>query len=79
MNKDTIKGEWKQLKGKVKAKWGQLTDDEVSMLDGSYEQLVGKIQERYGAAREDVEQEVKQWLDENSQDNKNTSTCSTCA
>ena len=61
MNTDILKGQWKQLKGSVKEKWGQLTDDELDVIDGQREQLVGKIQERYGYAKEDAERRVNAW------------------
>lgn len=43
MNKDQADGNWKQLKGKVKEKWGKLTDDDLTVIEGKREQLVGKI------------------------------------
>jgi uncharacterized protein YjbJ (UPF0337 family) len=58
MNWDTIKGQWKQLTGKVREKWGDLTDDEIEKIDGKREQLVGKLQERYGYAKDRAEREV---------------------
>ena len=58
MNDDTLKGNWKQLKGKVKAQWGELTDDELDQIDGNREVLEGKIQERYGRSREEAKAEV---------------------
>ncbi len=59
MNWDQIKGSWKQFQGKAKAKWGQLTDDELTQIAGQRDQLVGKIQERYGYARDQAEREVE--------------------
>lgn len=58
MNWDTIKGNWKQLTGEAKAKWGELTDDEIQQADGNREKLVGKVQERYGVAKEEAERQV---------------------
>jgi len=58
MNSDQLKGNWKQVKGKVQEKWGKLTDDELDQIEGDREQLVGKIQEKYGIAREDAEKKV---------------------
>jgi uncharacterized protein YjbJ (UPF0337 family) len=58
MNSDTLKGQWKQLKGAAKEKWGQLTDDELDMTDGQKDQLIGRIQERYGYTRDVAEREV---------------------
>lgn len=61
MNRDTIEGNWKQLKGGVKQQWGKLTDDDIDYMEGSYERMVGRIQERYGVAREDAEKQVREW------------------
>ena len=61
MNKDEIGGNWKQLKGKAKEKWGKLTDDDMTVIEGKRDQLVGKIQERYGYAKDQAENEVKDW------------------
>lgn len=52
MNWDMIKGQWKQVSGKVKQKWGKLTDDDLTIINGQKEQLVGKLQERYGYSKE---------------------------
>ena len=61
MNWDQIKGNWKQFTGKVKEKWGQLTDDDLTAIEGRRDQLAGKIQERYGYAKERAEQEVDEF------------------
>lgn len=45
MNSDVIKGKWKQLTGKIKERWGDLTDDDLQAADGHAEYLVGKLQE----------------------------------
>jgi uncharacterized protein YjbJ (UPF0337 family) len=58
MNNDRIAGQWKQLSGKIKAKWGKLTDDDLRQAEGNTEYLTGKIQERYGIARDIAEKEV---------------------
>ena len=63
MNWDRIEGNWKQLKGKAKAKWGELTDDDLDKLAGRRDELIGKIQERKGIARDRAEREVKDWAD----------------
>lgn len=61
MNSDTLKGQWKQLKGKAKERWGKLTDDELDVIEGNTEQLTGKVQEHYGRTREQAEKEVKEF------------------
>lgn len=65
MNKDQASGNWKQFKGTVKEKWGKLTDDDITVIEGKRDQLVGKIQERYGYQKEAAEKEVKAWEDHN--------------
>ena len=61
MNWDTVKGDWKQFKGKVKEAWGKLTDDELDVIAGQRDQLVGAIQKRYGIAREEAESQVQKF------------------
>jgi uncharacterized protein YjbJ (UPF0337 family) len=61
MNEDKLKGQWKQLAGKLKAKWGKLTDDDLTVTDGTSEYLEGKIQERYGVARDEAKRQVREF------------------
>ncbi len=61
MNEDTIKGQWKQLSGKIKEKWGKLTDDDLKQDQGTSEYLAGKIQERYGIAKDEAEKQIKEF------------------
>lgn len=61
MNWDTIEGNWKQFRGKVEQKWGELTDDDLDVIDGKRTELIGRIQERYGKTREAAEREVREW------------------
>jgi uncharacterized protein YjbJ (UPF0337 family) len=61
MNWDQMSGRWKNVKGKVREKWGKLTDDDLDVINGKREQLVGTIQRRYGETRENAEKQVKQW------------------
>jgi uncharacterized protein YjbJ (UPF0337 family) len=62
MNRDMMKGQWKQMKGEVKRRWGMLTDDEIDQTEGSFEKLVGRIQERYGYEKFKAEQEINDFL-----------------
>jgi uncharacterized protein YjbJ (UPF0337 family) len=62
MNWDRIEGNWKQFSGKVKEKWGDLTDDDMTSINGRREQLEGKLQERYGYSKDQVRKEVDDWL-----------------
>ena len=61
MNTDQIVGNWKQLNGKLKQKWGNLTDDDLETIAGRRDELLGKIQQRYGIAREEAEEQVKEF------------------
>jgi len=60
MNQDQAKGTWQQLKGEIKKKWGQLTDDDLIEVEGDMDKLAGRIQQRTGDKRE----EIRRWLDE---------------
>jgi uncharacterized protein YjbJ (UPF0337 family) len=53
--KEKVSGDWNQLKGKVKQHWGQLTDDELSEVEGNIDQLVGLVQQKTGEARQNIE------------------------
>ena len=58
MNRDILQGKWRELRGQIKAKWGQLTDDELDEIGGNYDALVGRIQQKYGYARDEVERDL---------------------
>jgi uncharacterized protein YjbJ (UPF0337 family) len=62
LNIDILAGKWKQIRGKIKEEWGELTDDDLGQIGGQYDQLVGALQERYGHSREEAEQEVDKFL-----------------
>lgn len=64
MNTDIIAGNWKQLRGKVQQKWGELTDDTLDQIAGRRDQLLGKIQETYGKSRAEAETELSAWEEE---------------
>jgi len=55
INAQELQGQWNQLRGRVKEKWGQLTDDDLQMQGGNVDQLVGRIQQRTGEGRESIE------------------------
>lgn len=57
-----IAGDWKQLSGKVKEKWGQLTDDAIAKLEGKREQLEGMPRARYGYTKARADQEINAWM-----------------
>jgi uncharacterized protein YjbJ (UPF0337 family) len=58
MNWDIVKGQWKQVTGKVKERWGKLTDDDLKLVAGKKDQLVGRLQERYGYEKDRAEKEI---------------------
>lgn len=61
MNEDRIQGRSKQLTGKMKSKWGKLTDDDLQAAEGNSEYLAGKVQERYGIARDEAKKQVREF------------------
>lgn len=58
MNQDMAQGKWQQLSGKIKQKWGKLTDDDLTRAAGDRDYLVGKLHEQYGIARDRAESEL---------------------
>jgi len=69
MNRDVIEGNWKQLKGKIKERWGRLTDDQLDMIDGKRDQLAGKLQELYGDTRDVIDRQIQEF-EELQEDNR---------
>jgi len=61
MNWDQLEGKWKQYSGKLKGKWGKLTDDDLEAVRGRRDQLIGKIQERYGIVKQEAEKQVDEF------------------
>lgn len=64
MNKNIIEGKWLEVKGAVQEKWGKLTDDDMTEINGNREKLAGKIQKNYGLATDEVEKQLKAWEDD---------------
>ena len=60
MNADHFKGKWNQFKGELKKKWGEITDDDLTTVEGNYDKFKGLMQERYA----DRKDEVSKWADE---------------
>ena len=61
MNWDQIEGKWKQVTGSVKQKWGRLTDDDLTFINGSKDKLLGRVQERYGLSKEEAQKQIEAW------------------
>lgn len=64
MNWDIVEGNWKQFKGKVRSRWGKLTDDQLEFIGGKRVELAGKIQEFYGVTKEEAELQIKLFEDQ---------------
>ncbi len=62
MNEDTLKGQWTQIKGRVREQWGKLTNDDRDQIQDRAEQLIGKVQERYGVQRDEAKRQVDDFL-----------------
>jgi uncharacterized protein YjbJ (UPF0337 family) len=63
MNWNLIEGKWKQMKGQLREKWGNLTDDDLEMIAGKRDQLIGRLQVRYGIAKEEAAKQVDEFAD----------------
>ena len=61
MNWHQVEGNWKQLRGFAREKWGKLTDGDLDVIAGKKDQLIGKLQERYGIAKADAEHQADNW------------------
>lgn len=62
MNKDIIKGKWKEIKGNLKKQFGKLTDDDLAQINGSYEELSGRLQKAYGYNKDRIDKEIDTFL-----------------
>ena len=58
MNWDQVEGQWKNIKGGIREKWGKLTDDDLEVIAGKKDKLLGKMQEHYGLAKDKAEAEL---------------------
>jgi len=54
MDRVRIKGNWNELKGRIKQKWGDLTDDDLTYEEGKDDELIGKIQKKTGRTQEEI-------------------------
>ena len=66
MNWDIIEGKWNQLKGSLREKWGDLTDDELTEVDGKKDKLAGKLQEKYGWSKQEAENQIDEFFKDKS-------------
>jgi uncharacterized protein YjbJ (UPF0337 family) len=63
MNKEHFKGNWKQLKGEIKKKWGKLTDNDLLEAEGDYDKFLGVVQKRYGDKKDEVQRWTEDWCE----------------
>jgi uncharacterized protein YjbJ (UPF0337 family) len=63
MNWQQIEGKWDYAKGKLREKWGKLTDDDIDVIAGKRDQLIGRLKERYGMQKDAAEKEINNWID----------------
>src|SRR2546428_9139551 len=64
LNRDTLAGQWKQLRGALKSWWGRLTDDDFDRIAGQKDRLIGTLQEKYGYTRDMAQRQVDRRLKE---------------
>ena len=57
-----LKAKWNQMRGKIKERWGKITDDDLDAVEGQFDQLVGVVQEKYELTRSKAEAEVNEFL-----------------
>jgi uncharacterized protein YjbJ (UPF0337 family) len=62
MDRDRLEGKWKQFSGRVRERWGRLTDDPLSVVAGKHDQAAGRYQERYGITKEEGERVLTEFL-----------------
>ena len=61
MNWDDIEGKWVHARGKIRERWGKVTNDDLDVIAGKRDQLLGVLQQRYGMAREELEKQVDEF------------------
>jgi uncharacterized protein YjbJ (UPF0337 family) len=72
MNPDILRGKWNQMKGDIRTRWGKLTDDDMTQIQGEAEKMIGKLQERYGYKRDQAEKELNEFLNTRSGQTRRT-------
>jgi uncharacterized protein YjbJ (UPF0337 family) len=61
MNKLGLKGNWNEIKGKLKQKYGTLTDDDLVFAEGKEDELYGRLQQRLGKTKDELRKEIEQF------------------
>jgi uncharacterized protein YjbJ (UPF0337 family) len=62
MNREILRGKWNEMKGDLKSKWGNLTDDDFTRINGDRDKLIGILQQRYGRHKDEITREVDTFL-----------------
>ena len=65
-----FKGGWNEVRGKLKQKYGQLTDDDLAFAEGKDDELLGRLQQRLGKTKEDLRAEIEKAVDQRSEDQR---------
>ena len=64
MNQNILQGKWKQLRGEIRERWGELTNDDLDQIVGQTEKLAGVLQERYGYTQMEADRQIQEFLDD---------------
>ncbi len=64
MNTDVLEGMWMQIRGEIRQRWGELTDDELDQIAGHRDKLLGRLQERYGYTRDEANRQLDEFLNQ---------------
>ncbi len=59
MNKLQMKGSWNEIKGKLKQKYGNLTDNDLAFSDGKEDELLGRLQKKLGKTKDELRQMIE--------------------
>jgi uncharacterized protein YjbJ (UPF0337 family) len=59
-----MKGNWNELKGKLKQKYGDLTDDDLSYVEGKEDEFLGKLQKKLDKTKDELATEIRGWIDQ---------------
>jgi uncharacterized protein YjbJ (UPF0337 family) len=61
MDKLTFKGTWNEVKGKMKQKYGELTDDDLTFAEGKEDELLGRLQKKLGKTKDEIRREIESY------------------
>ena len=58
MTKLQLKGSWNEVKGRLKQKYGHLTDDDLAFTEGKDDELLGRLQQKLGRTKDEIREEI---------------------